>query len=327
MTDTSPTRARLRIRRRGERGYAILLVLFFVTLLLIGTMAVAPNILTEGRREREAEMIWRGKQYTRGIKLYYRKMGKFPTSLDDLTKPQIGNIRFMRRAYKDPMNSKDGEWRLIYVGPTGQLIGSLKPQQTIQLSGIQGMGGTPPGTPAAQLGAQPIGQGLGQAANQLLGSAGGTTNSANSGLNSVGQPNPTLGAATTSTEASAANLDPSLAAASEAASDALLNSEPQVVIGGNIIGVGSKINESSITVYEKAKNYKQFEFIWDPSKDAIMLGGGAGPQIGTPAGQPGQSSPFGRPGNPNANPNSPGSPLNPQPSPPETTPQPPQQQP
>ena len=118
-------------------------------------------------------MIWRGKQYTRGIKLYYRKTRKFPTSLDDLTKPQIGNIRFMRQAYKDPMNSKDGEWRLIYVGPNGQLIGSLKPQQTIQLSGISGMGGTPPGTPAAQLGLQSGGLGLGQAANQSFGNTGG----------------------------------------------------------------------------------------------------------------------------------------------------------
>ena len=325
MKCASPTRARLRVRRRGERGYAILLVLFFVTLLLIGTMAVAPNMITEGRREREAEMIWRGKQYTRGIKLYYRKMGKFPTSLDNLTKPQIGNIRFMRQAYKDPMNSKDGEWRLIYVGPTGQLIGSLKPQQTIQLSGIQGMGGTPPGTPAAQLGAQSIGQGLGQAANQLLGNSAGTPNSVNPGVNSIGQPNSALGASTTSTGVPAANIDPTLAAASDAASEALLTSDPQVVMGGNIIGVGSKINQSSITVYEKAKNYKQFEFIWDPSKDAIVLGGGAGPQIGTPAGQPGQSGPFGTPGN--ANPNSPGAPLNPQPSPPETTPQTPPQQP
>ena len=327
MNSTSPIRPQIRSCRRGQRGYAILLILFFVTLLLIGTMAVAPNILTEGRRERETEMIWRGKQYIRGIKLYYRKMGKFPTSLDDLTKPQIGNIRFMRQAYKDPMNPKDGEWRLIYVGPTGQLIGSLKPQQAIQLSGIPGMGGTPPGTPAAQLGSQSIGQGLGQAANQLFGNTGGATSSAN--LNSIGQPNSALGATTSSANgagASPAQTDPALAAASDAASEALLNSDAPVVMGGNIIGVGSKINQGSIAVYEKAKNYKQFEFIWDPSKDAIVLGGAPGQPIGTPAGQPGQpgqSSPFGAP----ANPNSPGSTLNPAPSPPETAPQTPPQQP
>src|ERR1051326_8580908 len=79
-------------------------------------------------------------------------------------------------------------------------------------------------------------------------------------------------------------------------------------------GVGSKVNHSSIYVYEKAKNYKQFEFIWDPSKDAIVIGG-AGQQIGTPAGQPGQSTPFGTSPNSNSNPNSP---TQPQPGPPET---------
>jgi len=76
--------------------------------MLIATISVAPNILTQGRREKETEMIWRGKQYTRAIKLYYRKTGKFPTSMEDLTKPKLGSLRFMRQAYKDPMNKKDG---------------------------------------------------------------------------------------------------------------------------------------------------------------------------------------------------------------------------
>jgi hypothetical protein len=325
----SPYRASLRSHRRQERGYAILLVLFFVTLILIGTLAVAPNLVTEGRRERETEMIWRGKQYIRGIKLYYRKTRKFPTSLDDLTKPQIGNVRFMRRAYKDPMNSKDGEWRLIYVGPNGQLIGSLKPLQTIKLAGLPGVLHVPPGATDAQIRSLNIGQGLGQSGNSLLGAAtaGGTGANANAGVPS----SLTAGANSnpeTNSSPSATVPDPSAAAAtSEAANETLLESDPQVIMGGNIIGVASKVNQSSIAVYEKAKNYKQFEFIWDPSNDAIMVGGAAGPQIGTPAGQPGQSSPFGTSANPNANPNSPGSTLNPQPSPPETTPQPPPQQP
>jgi len=34
------------------------------------------------------------------------------------------------------------------------------------------------------------------------------------------------------------------------------------VLGGNIIGVGSKVNKASIIWYDKAKNYRQFEFIW-----------------------------------------------------------------
>jgi hypothetical protein len=347
--------------KKSQDGYAILLVLFFVTLMLLATISVAPNILTEGRREKEKEMIWRGKQYARGVKMYYRKTGKFPTSMDDLVKPKLGSLRFMRQAYKDPMNAKDGDWRLIYVGPTGQLIGSLKPAQTIQLTGL-GAAGAVPGTPAAQLGAQSaaggqglnqgFGQGLGQAVGQVFGNGGvnnsasaangqgqlNTSGQANAGAqpnaagNANGQPNgsanptgnPPAGTDGTATDASG---NPTTAA--DAANEAFLASDPTTVIGGNIIGVGSKINHSSILVYDKAKNYKQFEFIWDPSKDAITIGGAAGPQIGTPAGQPTQSTPFGTspggPTSPTSNPNNPNAPFgsnSAQPGPPETTPAP-----
>src|SRR5204863_81080 len=141
------------VGKRSERGYALLVVIFLVTLLLLSTMVVATNILTEGRREKEKEMIWRGNQYVRGVKLHFRKTGRFPTSLDDLTKPKLGSLRFMRQAYKDPMNKEDGSWRFIYVGPAGQLMGSLKPVQNLQLPQIRGVG-TPanalngPGAPA-----------------------------------------------------------------------------------------------------------------------------------------------------------------------------------
>ncbi len=72
----------------AEDGYALMMVVFFTALLLIATMVAAPRILLEGKREKEKEMIWRGHQYVRGVKLYYRKMGRFPTSIDDLTKPK-----------------------------------------------------------------------------------------------------------------------------------------------------------------------------------------------------------------------------------------------
>jgi hypothetical protein len=267
-------------------------------------------------------MIWRGKQYTRAVKLYYRKTGKFPTSMDNLIKPTVGNIRFIRQAYKDPMNTKDGEWRLIYVGPSGQLIGSLKPPQTLQLSGLAGVAGTPPGTPAAQVGAQSSGQGIGQAFGQTFGNPGAAGSSA--GANTMGQLGGAAPSNTPPGTAATTSTDPS-ANPSDAANEALLASDPTTVLGGNIIGVGSKVNQRSILVYDKAKNYKQFEFIWDPAKDAITVGGAPGTQIGTPTGQPGQFGTFGSPANPmsgpTSNPNSPGAaPVEPPAGPPETTP-------
>jgi hypothetical protein len=281
---------------RGERGFGLLLVICLVTLMLIGTMAIAPNILTAGRREKEKEMIWRGKQYTRGVKLYYRKLGRFPTNLDDLTKPKIGSIRFMRQAYKDPMNNKDGSWRLIYVGPAGQLIGSLKPpQQSLQLP--QAGGGV--GTPASALGSL-LGQSQPGAAGQQ--SAGATTPGGTTpGANPPGA---------TGTPVSADQGNP-------ANPPAIPTGDTPTIMGGNIIGVGSKINKPSIIIYEKAKNYRLFEFIWDPSKDTIGAGQ-PGMQTGTGLGQvPGQN-PIGQPvQNPGQNPtnppqNPPQQPQNPQ---------------
>src|SRR5258708_8043211 len=130
----------------AQGGFALLMIMFLASLMLISGMVAAPYVRAERQREKEEEMIWRGKQYIRGIKLYYRKTGRFPTSVDDLTKPKLGSLRFMRQAYKDPMNKADGAWRFIYVGPSGQLVGSLKPPQTVQMPGVNGgHPRTPPG--------------------------------------------------------------------------------------------------------------------------------------------------------------------------------------
>jgi len=314
-----------RSQRQQDGGYAIMLVLLLATLMLVATMAVAPNILNQGRRERETEMVWRGKQYIRGIKMYYRKTGKFPTSLEDLTKPKIGNVRFMRQAYKDPMNGKDGEWRLIYVGPAGQLIGSLKPRRALQLTGMGGFqsiaapsigGGL--GSPGAQ---QPFGQSLGQpfgqAASQIMG------NSAGMSPGGISTPQNQLGGVSADTSEPGGLTPADSADADSPANEALLNSDPPAVMGGNIIGIGSRINQHSLMVYDKAKNYRQFEFIWDPSKDVMVIG--STPPGTTPLGQqqPAQQTPFGQ-----QSPTSPAAPNNPSnPMPPESTPDEPPQQP
>ncbi|MFI5056967.1 MAG: hypothetical protein ACHQLQ_02175 [Candidatus Acidiferrales bacterium] len=285
-------------RASRERGYALLMVMFIAALMFTAVMTIAPNILTQAKREKEEEMIWRGKQYVRGIKLYYRKLGRFPTSLDDLTKPKVGTLRFMRQAYKDPMNKADGSWRMIYVGPAGQLIGSLKPPQTINLSAT---GGAQPGTPAATM----------AGANQ-------TQPGASAGQPPAGaQAGATPGAPGSETQQNPASGDQGESPTNPAPGSL---TETPTIIGGNIIGVGSKVAERSIRIYEKAKNYRLYEFVWDPSKDVLAIGGQVGTQVGTPV-NPGQGqgqAPFGVPPmqNPmNPPPNAQQPPPNPNPNP------------
>src|SRR5436853_7621471 len=99
-------------RKAGQQGYALLLVIFVATILLVFATMAAPNIKTEGQREKEKEMIWRGRQYARAVKQDYRKMGRFHTSLEDLTKPKIGSPRVRLQAHQDPMHTPDGHWSL-----------------------------------------------------------------------------------------------------------------------------------------------------------------------------------------------------------------------
>jgi hypothetical protein len=318
---------RLQSRKSSQQGYALLMVVFMATMLLLLATMVAPNIRTEGQREKEKEMIWRGRQYARGVKLYYRKLGRFPTSIDDLTKPKIGSLRFMRQAYKDPMNTQDGSWRLIYVGPSGQLIGSLKPPQAnLQFGQVPGMG-TPagalatPGAPGAQR------SGFGAAITGIFGSGsqtpGATVQQGPGGMQMGTQPSGTGSAAGTSpTNAPAITGTPVSADQGTGTDASIPMGDTPTIVGGNIIGVGSKINRKSVMVYDHATNYRLFEFIWDPSKDTfgmgqpgMQTGTGLGQPIGQPIGAPGQS-PFGQ--QPGQNP------ANPQPNP--TQPQNPQQQ-
>ena len=291
-------------RARGaESGYALVMVMFILALLVLTMAEATPTVLSSIQREREAEMVWRGKQYTRGIRMYYVKMNRFPTSLDDLTKPKTG-IRFMRQAYKDPMNQIDGSWRLIYVGPNGQLIGSLN-NRTIGLGGMGGGTSGIAGSPMA--GASMAGSSSTSGGNGLLSFGSNSANSTGFGMNQATATQQTgavgtalTGAAGNGTGATNTSLgtngdptieDPTQPHAIAGPMDA------SNTIGGNIIGVGSKIDKKSFRIYEKAKNYKLFEFIWDPSKDTTVGRASAG--IGTPVNSNGMSpagtSPTGSP--------------------------------
>jgi hypothetical protein len=236
--------------RRPEAGFTLLMVVFMVAAMIIAAAAVAPNLLTQGRREKERETVWRGQQYARAIGLYYRKFGKYPTKIEDLTR-QTNGVRFLRQAYKDPMNAEDGSWRFIYVGPNGQLIGSLRQTNLLQnalnmpaASALSAFGG------GMQMPALP---GSAAAQNQAPGGPG------------VGMP----GAGAPGIGAPGQNTNPAAAANP-------LESQPQgldgEVLGGNIIGVGSKIKKPSIRIYLGGDTYQQWEFIWNPVGQAAIPG-------------------------------------------------------
>src|SRR5580704_8874669 len=84
-----------RARKRKEGGYAYLMALFMVLMVVVTSQVILRNMVTEARSQREGEVIWRGNQYVRAVKLYYRKTGHYPQSQDDLLTGQPG-IHFLR---------------------------------------------------------------------------------------------------------------------------------------------------------------------------------------------------------------------------------------
>ena len=282
----------MRRKMAGQEGYALTLVIFMLALVAIACAAAAPNILTNGRRDKEEEMIWRGKQYVRGIRLYvryYQTHGgttRFPTSIEDLTKNKVG-IRFMRQAYKDPMNPVDGSWRFIYVGPNGQLIGSLKVRPLNPGDQSSSAFGSSSGFGSLFGGSQQQTGNNSSFGNSSFGNSSGNSSSGNSSFG-----NSSFGNSSFNNGGNANGANPQGQTAGQgtqggATTDPMSTPQPIAnddgtteVLGGNIIGVGSKVNKASVIWYDKAKNYRQFEFIWDPSKDPIN--GGTASVIGTP---------------------------------------------
>ena len=245
-----------------------------VATIIIAASAAAPSVLTEGRREKEAEMVWRGEQYERAIGLYYKKFGKYPTKVEDLTR-QTNGVRFLRQAYTDPMNKDDGSWRFIYVGPNGQLIGSLHQTSLLQ-NALSSTG----------LGALTGGAGL-----QPLSAPGGATGTNQSpGMNQSPGTNQTPGIGQPGQQTNNAN------------SANPLESQPQplegAVMGGNIIGIGSKIKKSSLRVYLGGDTYQQWEFIWNPASQDAIPGQAPVNLNGNPTSAPNGLNPSGMNGQP-----------------------------
>src|SRR5579872_898694 len=97
---------------RPESGYILITLIFFVAVLAIAAAALAPLISQQIKRDREEELIHRGVQYTRAIKHYVKKFGRYPTKIEDLE--STNNVRFLRKRYKDPITGQD--FKLLHMG-------------------------------------------------------------------------------------------------------------------------------------------------------------------------------------------------------------------
>ena len=217
-----------RQKLKGQKGYVLLAVMLFVTLLMIALAVAAPQIGQQIKREREEELIHRGQEYATAIKKFYRaNNGQYPVSLDQLE--NSNNRRFLRKRYKDPTTGKDN-WKLIHVG---EAIMNLNPNTQ--------SGNNDPNN-SNQGGSNQNGSNRGgsnQSGFNQGGSNQGGNNQDNTGkTGGGGQDNPPGGQST-----------------------------PGPIGGGQIIGVSSITKQKSIKELKGKDHYDEWQFIYDPRLD------------------------------------------------------------
>jgi len=255
--------------RRGSRnpqqGYILLTLLLIVAMMIIFAAAIVPSIAFDMKRDREEEMIHRGCQYSRAIRAYYRKFGRYPVKLEDLE--NTNDMRFLRKRYKDPMNCKNGkcaDFKLLHFGEV---------QMALSMGGGQIVGATP----VSQMGQGNGQSSFGQSSTFGNSSAFGSTSSFGSSANSpAGQGQTTFNSSGTDSSQSQVSADGTTgnaSASSDNSSDASSSSSSgsSQIIGGPIIGVASLSKDKTIRVYNKKKVYKDWAFVYDPTLDQGLL--------------------------------------------------------
>ena len=118
---------------RGNRGYAMAALLVAMSVMAVLMSALLPVWSHMATREKEEELVFRGKQYARAIGLFQRKFANTaPPSIDVLVEQ-----RFLRKKYKDPITNDD--FQLIYanqaaIQPPGGGPSAQRPGQSATLS-------------------------------------------------------------------------------------------------------------------------------------------------------------------------------------------------
>jgi|SRR5579864_498158 len=242
-----------------QRGYVLLILLLAVALLSIGFLAMVQNIQFQVKRDREEEMIHRGVQYSRAVRRFFKKFGRYPTTLDELE--STNNLRFLRKRYKDPMNRdpKTGQERDFKILHLQDIQMSFSAAPTRGMVSAADLASAEPAQSSAEVQAGAPGAlsggGAGATAGPGPSAIAGQQNAAGAQDQNAAQPDQAGAGAGTPPppQPLAQQLGP--------------NGAPQVFGGGGIAGVASLSKEKTIRVFNKKNRYNQWQFIYDPTTD------------------------------------------------------------
>jgi hypothetical protein len=155
--------------RGAERGSALLIVFVFAAIIAIMLYKELPVAVFEARRQKEQLLVDRGNEYVHAIRLYVRKIGRYPGSIDQLE--DTNRMRFLRHKFKDPFTGKD-DWRLLHAGPGGALLDSkISTPNLFSPSGNNQASGSSGGSTGSSFGSSAFSSSPSNSANGTFGSS------------------------------------------------------------------------------------------------------------------------------------------------------------
>jgi type II secretory pathway pseudopilin PulG len=263
----SQTRMNMPRRRmaRAQEGWVMLTLLLAMALLVIFAAAIVPSITFDIERDREEEMIHRGVQYSRAIRAYYKKFGRYPTKVEDLE--STSNLRFLRKRYKDPLNcknSKCADFKLLRFGDVQMTLSGIGGGTVPGASAIGTNGGLTGSGGLSQPSTFGGNSGFGANSNSSFGRSSSPTGSDTS---QPGSQTPSAGTSD-GTGAPAPGTNPSGTGNQNAGSNQF-GSGP--IVGGPIIGVASISKDKTIREFNHKNKYKDWAFVYDPAQDRGRL--------------------------------------------------------
>ena len=98
--------------RSSEAGYNLVVLAVLITVMNIAVAAALPYWSSWAKREKEAELIFRGLQYAEAIRLFRVRQGRLPTALEELIEVEP---RVIRQLWPNPMD-EEGRWGLLMQG-------------------------------------------------------------------------------------------------------------------------------------------------------------------------------------------------------------------
>ena len=225
----------IRYGKPSEDGYTLVFVIFLIALLTLSMSVALPKVSKKIQRDREVETMQRGKQYIRGIRMYYKKFGTYPPNVDALVNG-TNNIRFLRKQYADPTTGKE-DWKPVFLG-----------QNKAPLA--MGFFGVPLGGPAN------AGNGLGGSTSGMQTATSLASQSSGTDPNAPADPN-----------------NPNASTSGTAGSASAFGQTGQTYGGAGIIGFSPNSPKQSIMIYKTMTHYNEWEFVYSPLIDQMMQPG------------------------------------------------------